>query len=64
MSALLDPIKTYPRRPSCAYEYFNLGWDTQKIAAVMGIPESHALKCVSIGRAQARGLPIPYQGVE
>lgn len=64
MSALSNPNTiASKRRSACAYEYFKLGWDTVKIAGVMRISEAEAEKLVSIGRSQACGLPIPYEGV-
>lgn len=66
MSALQKPdpwTEAYRRKAARAYELFQLGWDTSKIAAVTNTTEDRALKYVSIGRSNAKGLPIPYEGV-
>lgn len=66
MTALRKPdhwTESYQRKAARAYDLFKFGWDTSQIAMSMHTSEERALKYVSIGRAQARGLPIPYEGV-
>ena len=60
----MDPwAKAYFRKAQRAHELFNFGWDTAKIAAVMQLTEDRALKYVTVGRCQARGLRLPYKVV-
>jgi len=45
---------------AAAYERFELGWDTHKIAKFMEITEAKVLKLTTIERSRLLALPNPY----
>jgi len=47
-------------KSAIAYERFELGWDTLKIAKFMEITEAKALQYITIERSKLLGLPNPY----
>lgn len=45
-----------------AHLRFKNGMNTLKIAEAMNVSEATALRYVTLGRCEAMGLPIPFEG--
>ena len=66
---MLVPYAGKPRTPNAgkleerckrAYARFKIGQTTLLIARIMNVSEATALKYVTLGRCQAKGLEPPY----